>query len=284
MALYHVGRVGGAVGLTQNRSDGQYCAGPRRHPRNVTGHGLGRKGNPTGVGPGGTERDAVRACGASEFVVSRAGGLEGVLDASRGGCGSASAGCGVGQHERMRRPAHGGLSVSGAPGSVVPGQALIERVGSGGRVVPLAPVIPEGGRVDREQLGLRRAPCRTDRGRVLRDTQVSQDGPDDDGVGEEGEDAHLTVAGGATEGVHLVDPREQLCPPTSGAAVGCVAAGGAGVVGGPVGWVAPKVLTPVAGGLSAPRNVRAEDAVVAVPVDAGRWNQAREPIRAAQGG
>ena len=32
-----------------------------------------RIGNPTGVGPGGTERDAVRASGASEFLVSWAG-------------------------------------------------------------------------------------------------------------------------------------------------------------------------------------------------------------------
>ena len=50
-----------------------------------------RIGNPTGVGPRGTERDAVRACVAIEFVVSRTGCLEGLLGASRGGCGAASA-------------------------------------------------------------------------------------------------------------------------------------------------------------------------------------------------
>ncbi len=84
--------------------------------------------------------------------------------------------------------------------------------------------------VDREQFGLRWAPGRADRGRVLRDPQVSQDGPDDAGVGEEGEDAHFTVEGRAPEGVHLVDSGKQLGPGTSGAAVGHVVADGAGGV------------------------------------------------------
>jgi len=116
---------------------------------------------------------------------------------------------------------------------------------------------------------------------VLGDEQMPEDGPDDAGVGKERADAHLTVAGRAPERVHLVDPREQLGPPASGAPVGCVVADGAGGTGAPVGRVAPRflcVFPPVAGGLSSPPGVRREDSMVAMPVDARRWNQACEPI------
>lgn len=115
---------------------------------------------------------------------------------------------------------------------------------------------------------------------------MSEDGPDDRGLGEEGEDPHLAVAGWAPEGVHLVEPRKELRPATTGAAVGCVVAGGAGGAGAPVGRVAPSVLcvfTPVAGGLSSPPGVSREDAMVAMPVDARRWNQACEPIDQLEG-
>ena len=113
---------------------------------------------------------------------------------------------------------------------------------------------------------------------MLGDEQVPEDGPDDAGVGEEGEAARLTVAGRAPERVHLVDPREQLGPATSRTAVGRVVAR---AVGGPVRRVAPSsrlIFTPVAGGLSSPPGVRREDSMVAMPVDARRWNQACEPI------
>jgi hypothetical protein len=113
---------------------------------------------------------------------------------------------------------------------------------------------------------------------VLRDTQVPEDEPNDARVGEEGKDSHVTVAGRAPEGVHLVDPRRQLSPATAGAAVRRVAAGGAGDAGGPVGWVAPSVLTPMAGRLSSPPGVGRKDAVVAVSGDARMWNKACEPI------
>jgi len=87
---------------------------------------------------------------------------------------------------------------------------LIEGVVAGRRVLPLTPLIPWCGWVDREQFGVWRGPGRTDRGRMLWDPQVSQDGADDAGGGEEGEDAHLPVAGRAPEGMHLVDAGEEL--------------------------------------------------------------------------
>ena len=63
-----------------------------------------------------------------------------------------------------------------------------------------------------EELGLRRAPGRSDRGRMLGNAQVLEDGPHDTRVGEEGEDALLTVAGGAAQWVDLVDAGEELGP------------------------------------------------------------------------
>ena len=112
---------------------------------------------------------------------------------------------------------------------------------------------------------------------------MPEDGPDDAGVGEESEDAHLTVTGRARQRVHLVDAGEQLSPPASGAAVGRVVAREAG---GPVRRVAPSVvhvLPPVAGGLAAPRCIGGKHAVVAVSVDARRWNQACEPVEELEG-
>jgi len=109
---------------------------------------------------------------------------------------------------------------------------------------------------------------------------MPEDGPDHRGLGEEGEDPHLTVAGWAPEGVHLVDPRKELRPATTGAAVGCVVAP---VL--PSGGLLPasSASSRPAGGLSSPPGVRRKDAMVAMPVDARRWNQANEPIDQLEG-
>jgi len=51
---------------------------------------------------------------------------------------------------------------------------------------------------------------------------VLEDGPHDTRVGEEGEDAHLTVAGGAAQGEDLVDAGDELSPSASRDAIGRV--------------------------------------------------------------
>lgn len=59
------------------------------------------------------------------------------------------------------------------------------------------------------------------------------------GVGEEGEDAHLPLAGRAPERVYLLDSRKQLRPTTSGAVVRRMLARAAG---GPLMRVARSVV------------------------------------------
>jgi len=138
--------------------------------------------------------------------------------------------------------------------------------------------------VDHRKLGLRRIPSRAHRRGVLRDAQVPEDRAHDAGVGQNGEDAHLTVAGGTPWRIHLVDAGEQLRPATARAAVAPVAAQGDERVGSHslvrfgATSVGVRVLTPVAGGLSSPRRVRGGDAVIAVPVDTRRRNQACETV------
>ena len=124
-----------------------------------------------------------------------------------------------------------------------------------------------------EELGLRRAPGRSDWGRMLGNAQVSEDGPHDTRVGEEGEDAHLTVAGGAAQRVDLVDAGEELGPAAARASVGAVGArvGYGAVDVGRGAWVGlVDFVTPVARHVPSPLRVRGEDAVIPMPVDARR--------------
>ena len=60
---------------------------------------------------------------------------------------------------------------------------------------------------------------------MFRDTEVSEDGPHYGRVGEEREDAHLTVATRTPQGVDPVDTGEELGPATARAAVDQVLAG-----------------------------------------------------------
>lgn len=142
--------------------------------------------------------------------------------------------------------------------------------------------------IDSEQLGLGRPACGCDGGRTLRDAQVAEDGAHDPGTGEEGEDAHLAMAGGTAQRVDLVDASKQLRPATTRAtAFGRVMARGVGCggvqcgLGAGVGCV--RGVPPVAGRLSSPPGVWSEDAVIAMPVDARRWNQTREAIEELEG-
>ena len=163
------------------------------------------------------------------------------------------------------------VRISCAPSAVVSGQALIEGVVGAREGLP----IPRGRRIDGEELGLRWAPGRSDRAWMLQDTEMPEDGAHDVRVSEGGEDAHLAVAGGAAQGVDLVDAGEELSPAASGASVGrvwAVAAGCRGSRGARVEVVHP--VAPVARRLPAPLLVGAEVAVVAVAVHTRRRNQA----------
>jgi len=57
-----------------------------------------------------------------------------------------------------------------------------------------------------EEVPLRRAAGRRERGRPVGEVEVQEDGGDDGRVGEEGEDAHGPAAGGTEERQDLVDP------------------------------------------------------------------------------
>ena len=175
------------------------------------------------------------------------------------------------------------LGGSGAPGVVVSGEALIERVAPWWGIVR---GVPGRGRIAGEELGLRRAPGRSDRGRMLGNAQVLEDGPHDTRVGEEGEDAHLTVAGGAAQRVDLVDAGEELGPAAARASVGAVGAcvGYGAVDVGRGAWVGlVDFVTPVARHVPSPLRVRGEDAVIPMPVDARRGYQARESVEQLKG-
>jgi len=122
---------------------------------------------------------------------------------------------------------------------------------------------------------------------MLRDMEVSEDGPHDGRVGEEREDAHLPVATRTPQGVDLVDTGEELGPATARAAVDPVGAWGVGYgaveVGPGAGVEFVHVVTLVAGRFPPPLRVRGEDAVIAVAVDTRRRNQARETVEELEG-
>lgn len=48
------------------------------------------------------------------------------------------------------------------------------------------------------------------------EAEVAEEALDDDGLGEEGEDAQSAVAAGAAQGVEFVDPSEELGPADAG--------------------------------------------------------------------
>lgn len=49
--------------------------------------------------------------------------------------------------------------------------------------------------------------------------EVYEDGPNDEGIGKEGEDPHLAATARTQEGQHLVDPSEKLGPADSRRAI-----------------------------------------------------------------
>jgi hypothetical protein len=116
--------------------------------------------------------------------------------------------------------------------------------------------------------------------------EVAEDGAHGFGVGEEGEDAHVRSAVGAAEGEDLVDTGEEAGPAGAGGVVG---EGGDGVLlevcdwlvtrssGRVIFWFGPVGVVATEGDDPAPEPcVGSEDAMVAVAVDPGRRDQARE--------
>jgi hypothetical protein len=130
----------------------------------------------------------------------------------------------------------------------------------------------------------RAAPRIPGRGRMLRDTQVPEDGPDDSGSVRKARIRISPLRAGHLRGF---DPRKQVGPATSGAAVGSARAGAArgraGSAGGGPGNEPVHSVTPVAGRLSPPPGVGREAAMVAKPADARRWNQTCTPIDQLEG-
>jgi len=205
----------------------------------------------------------------------RGGGMRGWVRLMRGWAVRVQAAAGPGPSGRR------GVGSRG-PGPVVARQALVEGVAAGGR---MAARVPRRGWIDGHQLGLRRAPGRADRWRMLRDAQVPEDRAHDPGIGQEREDAHVAMAARTPQRVHLVDACEQVRPATARAPMGSVTACGAERVGAPIELGAARsfVLTPVARRLPPPFGVRGEDPVVAVAADSGRGDEACESVEQFQG-
>ncbi len=101
-------------------------------------------------------------------------------------------------------------------------------------------------------------------------SEVAEDAGHGEGIGQEGEDAHLATAVGADEREDLVDSSEKPGPTGAGGAPGRGRRVGVGSSG--QSW---GVRDDSAQGSDtfAQTGVGSEDAMVAVPVDAGRWDQ-----------
>jgi hypothetical protein len=123
-------------------------------------------------------------------------------------------------------------------------------------------------------------------GRGVREVEAAEDGADGVGVGEEGEDAHIRSAVGASEGEDLVDAGEEAGPAGAGGVAG---AGGGGVLLEVCGWLVTRSSGRAIFGLGrvgivateghdpgSKSCIGGEDSVVAVAVDPGRRDQARE--------
>ena len=95
-----------------------------------------------------------------------------------------------------------------ASGLPVKGSGLIELELRGGLGID---EVESRGLIEVE-LGLRRSPRGGDPGGPMWEVEMEEDALEGGGEGDEGEDAHLTPAGGAQEGQHFVDAGEELGP------------------------------------------------------------------------
>lgn len=137
-----------------------------------------------------------------------------------------------GRSPRIGSDGEGGSGRSSAPGSVVVGEGLIEGIEVGaGWCSALGFSFPLGCLVEID-LRLWRSACGSEARRPVGEGEVSEDAFDDGGVGEEGEDAQVAVASGATQGIELVDAGQELGPAEAGGAGGSRRAVGALAVGG----------------------------------------------------
>jgi hypothetical protein len=126
--------------------------------------------------------------------------------------------------------------------------------------------------------------------------EVGEDGVDGFCGGDEGEDAHVGAAAGTGEGEDLVDSGEETSPAGAGGGtlrgvrqVGvCRGRAGPGrqVIGCGVGQLTRRFGVVAAGmdHVRAQARFRGEDAVVAVAVDAWRWDEAAERGEKLEGG
>jgi hypothetical protein len=98
---------------------------------------------------------------------------------------------------------------AGSPSGIpVLGSGLIELVLRAGLGIGEV----EGGGLVEVEFGLGRAASGGDTGRPMGQIEVEEDALDGGGEGDEGDDAHLTAAGGAEEREHLVDAGQELGP------------------------------------------------------------------------
>ena len=65
-----------------------------------------------------------------------------------------------------------------------------------------------------EEVTLRRAPGRGEGWRAVGEVEVEEDPLNDGGIGEEGQDPHVSATTRAEEGQHLIDACEELGPAT----------------------------------------------------------------------
>jgi hypothetical protein len=126
----------------------------------------------------------------------------------------------------------------------------------------------------------------------VRQVEVAEDGADSPRVGEESEDAHVRYAIGASEGEDLVDAGEEAGPAGAGSVAG---EGVGGVLLEVRAWLVPRsfarailgfgraALVAAEGDDPGPKpRIGGEDAMVAVAVDPGRRDQAREGFTSAR--
>ncbi len=105
-------------------------------------------------------------------------------------------------------------AVSSGPSAVVAGEALVEGVAPGGR---RRAEIAGRGRIDGEELALGRPSSRCEGRWMFGEVEVPEDPADDGWVGEEGDDAHLPMAGRAPQRVDLIDAGQETGPSGAGA-------------------------------------------------------------------
>lgn len=131
-----------------------------------------------------------------------------------------------------------------------------------------------------DEVMLWRSTCGCDVWRRGGQVEVSEDGADGSGVGEEGEDAHGGSASRAAEREDLIDAREESSPTGASGEVQ-IGIGGTGLIAGRGGGRGRRIGVIGVGvchgdDARAQAGIGREDAVVAMAVDARGWDEAGE--------